>query len=358
MLTLTGGITAGGARNLIVRGDPGDFTISGAIASLTRDLTYLGSGTLTLANEGNTFTGYLIVASGIVDINSIADIGIACAAGQGSLIKLGTPGGGVGCLRFSSDKTFQIDGNSATAGGRIENSVARQTLTLSGAVTQGGTQSRLQLLGVGDGVLSGAVSGRLHIEKSGSGTWTLSNAENTYTGNTTVSEGRLVVGAAGAVSNSPLIAVAAGATCDVSTVTGFTVGAAQTLAGSGTVKGDAVLAGTLIVGGAGEIGTLSADNFTFAEGCKVFVDGADTVADLLDLSGAVVVEKDVAVTLNHSGDLPTRLMLVHAPLGITGAENLKSWSFTGAFPTSRTIWDAETKTITLMNLRGTIISIK
>ena len=362
VLTLTGGIIAGGARNLIVRGG-GDVTINGAIVSQTRDLTFLDGGTLTLSNAGNTFTGYLIVASGIVDINSIANRSTASAAGQGSLIKLGTPGGGIGNLRFSgvgggsSDKDIQVDGNSATAGGRLESSVAGQTLTLSGAVSQGGTQSRLYLQGAGEGVLSGVVSGRLHIEKAGGGTWTLSNAENTYTGNTWVSEGRLVVDAAGAVSNSPLISVAAGATCDVSSVAGFTVGAAQTLAGNGTMVGDVILRGTLAAGGTNAVGTLWATNFIFAANSVVEVDCVDGEADILQLSGGVTAEANVTINLNLTGELNKSIKLVQAPLGITNLGNLATWSVTGAWSNTRVVWDAATQSVIIDTPIGTIISI-
>ena len=75
----------------------------------------------------------------------------------------------------------------------------------------------------------------MSLVKTGSGTETLAGA-NTYTGNTTITNGTLAIGSGGSISNTPNIIVGSGATFDVSG-TSFTLGAGQNLKGTGAVAG-------------------------------------------------------------------------------------------------------------------------
>lgn len=68
------------------------------------------------------------------------------------------------------------------------------------------------------------------LTKLGAGTLTLSGA-NTYTGNTIISNGVLILDATGSITTSPNIVVNGGATLDVSATGGFTLGS-QTLSNS------------------------------------------------------------------------------------------------------------------------------
>jgi fibronectin-binding autotransporter adhesin len=88
------------------------------------------------------------------------------------------------------------------------------------------------------------------------GTLVLAN-NNTYTGDTRVSLGILRLTAAGGVANSANIIVGSGATFDVSLVS-FTLGASQTLQGSGTVAGNVTANGTIAPGTSA--GTLTLNN--------------------------------------------------------------------------------------------------
>jgi autotransporter-associated beta strand protein len=65
----------------------------------------------------------------------------------------------------------------------------------------------------------------------GAGTLTL-NGANTYTGNTTVTNGTLALGGSGSIATSPRIIVGGGATFDVSALGGFVLGSSQTLSNS------------------------------------------------------------------------------------------------------------------------------
>ena len=231
-LTLTGGIT-GADRKINFRGT-GGITETGLIATGTGQLYRTEYGTLTLTNAANSFSGSVTVAQGTVSVNSISNGGTPSALGQGTSIILGqTSNGGFGTLRFtgassgSSDRTITINTTSGTTGhgGLIENTITGQTLTLTGAIGTGGagTAPRLELLGAGNGALNGVVGGTdLGIIKSGSGTWTLSNA-NTYSGGTVVkNSGTLrVTNGSGSATGSGLVSIETGAT----------------LAGSGIIAG-------------------------------------------------------------------------------------------------------------------------
>jgi autotransporter-associated beta strand protein len=83
------------------------------------------------------------------------------------------------------------------------------------------------------------------LNKTGAGSLVLQGA-NTYSGATTISAGSLILGTNGSIASSSVLNVASGATLDVSAVSGgFSVGASQTLKGSGTVVGNTTINGSL-----------------------------------------------------------------------------------------------------------------
>jgi len=103
----------------------------------------------------------------------------------------------------------------------------------------------------GNGIQLGAVSetgGSRSITKQGEGTLILT-AAGTYSGTTRVEAGTLSLTHGSAVADSALIRIDSGATLDVSgLVSAWSVGAAQTLQGKGTVVGNTTVAGTLSPG--------------------------------------------------------------------------------------------------------------
>ena len=144
--------------------------------------------------------------------------------------------------------------------------------------------------------LSGAATGTGGITKSGGGTLVF-DAANGYSGPTRIDTGRLTLAAAGTVASSPLVAVAAGATFDVSAKTGgYAVPAGQTLAGSGTVDGSVAIGTAATLAPGASPGTLTvSSNVTLGSGgnynWQVYdaagTAGSTTGWDLLSVGGGL-----------------------------------------------------------------------
>ena len=157
----------------------------------------------------------------------------------------------LGNANAAGSATILIDSNNAPAGAlQFGNS-----FTLNNSITmQYFASSPSQRLGVGSGlsgVIGGVISsagGAAGIDKVGTGTLTLTNT-NTYTGQTVISGGTLALSGSGSIATSPSIIVGASTTFDVSGVTGgYTLGASQTLSGTGAVTGNLTVGGTVAPG--------------------------------------------------------------------------------------------------------------
>ncbi len=329
LLTLTGGFT-GNSTSLFFRGTQ-PITISGLIpSSFTGTVSRTDVAVLTLSNSSNAFSGNLVISNGTISANSIANSGLVSAIGAGSQITLGQSGfNNTGTLQFtgvsggSSNRAIDIQSNTAnTNGGIIENTVAGQTLTLSGNVTTGGlgTTPSLQLIGAGNGVMSGIIGGTgLSLTKGGTGTWTLSNTANTYNGTTTISAGVLRI-----TSNTGLGTVAAGTSIVANsaleidgTAGAVTVGAeALSINGGGitnfgalrNIAGNNIYGGTITMGSQSRVnsdsGTLTLNNATASVtgAFTLVVGGAGDVAISTPMTnGTGGVSKDGTGTLTLSG---------------------------------------------------------
>jgi len=297
-LTLNGNIK--GAAAPLFRGG-GNFVINGVLDVGSAGVTRTDFGTVYLNCPTNPFTGNIQISAGAFSISNIADSGVACAIGKGNSIQLGQDGWyTTGKLLFtgsaggSCNRAIRVETSTNTLayGGIIENAVAGQTLLLSGNVSPATASAirnpRLQLVGAGNGELSGVISGSIIIDKnSGAGTWTLSGA-NTYTGTTAVSAGTLRVN--GSTHANSAVSVASGGT----------------LGGTGTVYGAvSVAAGGTLAPGVGGLGTLTLARagsaaLTHNGGTLAFELGAAAgscdrldVASELVLNGANTVAPDV-----------------------------------------------------------------
>jgi len=143
-----------------------------------------------------------------------------------------------------------------------------------------------------DTTYSGALTGSGALVKTGTGVQTLAGVNN-YTGNTTILGGTLALAATGSFGNTPIIAVANGATLDV-WATSFTLGASQRLMGCGKVHGsvNAVGGARIYAGVDGTFGTNAISGNLFLEdGVQIGLDlGAkcNGANDLITVGGDVV----------------------------------------------------------------------
>jgi autotransporter-associated beta strand protein len=178
---------------------------------------------------------------------------------------------------------------------------------------------------------SGVISGPGSLTKAGTGTLTLSSAE-TYTGNTTVNGGDLVL--TGGFVNSTNITVARGATLDVSALT-VTLGGNQILANSGTVNGSiGTVAGSQIytsIGG-GYNTNAFAGNLTLAAGALVYGDVGtlhNGSNDLLTVAGTLTANNNIlylsAPSTSVNLDATADYTLITSPNPISGSFGGINW---------------------------------
>jgi fibronectin-binding autotransporter adhesin len=224
-------------------------------------------------------------------------------------------------------------------GGNLATAVIALTNTTLGAAAAWSSAAEIPLssgtitfkaadkLGVArDITLNGRLTGTAQLAKTGAGTLTL-NAVNTCSGATLVQEGKVVLGGAGSLSNSPSIQIAAGASFDASAPGGLAVEGGKTLAGYGTVLGPVTVgAGTLVPGAAGQAGTLTLVNsLTSTGGGTVRLDlsgdptGVTQTNDLLQVTGDLNLGGVLTLQINPLAPPPAGA--VYPLIAYTGALN-------------------------------------
>jgi len=216
-------------------------TTIGSLINSSAGLTKTGAGTLVLTNA-NTYTGNTTINGGTFAISASGKLyGGGYTASPTVTVASGTTlrvagwfydaAGDLGDLDFTRDRlvvnggTIEFVGNSnatdpggsgrnfivGPGGATLKASSAGQLWTLGNNTGYGAlvNSNGLTLDGVGSGMIAKVISGTGGLTKTGSGTWTLTN-NNTYTGNTTVSNGTLVISQPTLAAGS-IISVAAGA---------------------------------------------------------------------------------------------------------------------------------------------------
>lgn len=186
----------------------------------------LGGNSLSIGTSGTTGNWMTVSSGGILTNGSVALDGVS------SVLTLGGDAYVSNVNVTASDAQLNFNGGTlrATVNGNL----------VSGAVWTNRTAASLDSAAytVTNAIV---VAGPGSLTKLGSGTMVLTS-NNTYSGVTTVNNGRLKLAVAGSISNSAVIAVGANGIFDVTPVAGFTVVSNQTLAGSGTVTGTVTVA--------------------------------------------------------------------------------------------------------------------
>lgn len=216
-LTILGTVTgSNGGQGLLFRGSNLSATLGAAVSIGSMSLTKADTGRWTVTSSGNQWGATSITGgslrAGINDALPTATA-VTLASGFGATLDL---------------NSFDLEIGSLAGGGATDGAV---TLG-SGRLTLGGANTNTTF----SGVISGS-GGRLR--KIGTGTQTLSGV-NTYTGETTISAGRLALGAGGSIASSTLVTIgdagSLAAVLDLTAKSGtFSFGQAQTVAGIGTI---------------------------------------------------------------------------------------------------------------------------
>jgi len=240
--------TDGGSASspIVLEGALGPASV--VVNTATNNYTFGGSGCISGASSlmkngsssliidcTNTYTGGTILAGNArVTANAAAAFGtgtVTVGSGSGIYLRTGNPA-----------NNFAISGNGWTGDPsplgalRLNNGI-----TVSGTVTLNGN-SRIWCNYNGSTAYTASVAGSIGDGGNGyaldtggynsNDTLVLSGA-NTYTGATTISAGTLALGAGGSLSNSPALAIAAGATFDVSAFSTYTLSRNTSLSASG-----------------------------------------------------------------------------------------------------------------------------
>ena len=239
-------------------------------------LTVTGGNVLALPS-GSTFTGGTRINAGTVSLASGTSLG---SSGTIEFTGNSTLQWGSGVTTDLSSRLQLDDGVTATIDTGANSVSFANALTLGTAGTGG-------------------------LTKKGTGTLTVSGA-NTYTGNTTINAGTLVLNSDNVIANSANISVDGGAVLDVSALTDGTLnlGASQTLSGLGTVLGSVNVSGALAPGPG--IGTLTVTNVATLAGTSVFkLNRTNSPATNDQLVAASVIAGGSLIVTNLGPDLIT-----------------------------------------------------
>lgn len=295
-LVLSGANTFTGATNI----DEGTLALTGGLALSDVTTVTIASGAALQLNDSETIGAFQ--GGGNIDLGSnTLTAGGTNASTTFSGIISGLGGlniNGTGTLTLSGANTYQ-GGTTLTGGAiRVENDSALGTgdLTASGATLDyaGGVTiangivllSDIDLnVDLGAAIQAGAISGGFGIDKTGTGTLTLSGV-NTYTGATTISAGELILEGGLAIADVSAVTVASGAQLTLND--SETIGS---LAGAGDVE---LNANTLTTGGDGTStlfsGVISgAGGLTKIGAGALTLSGANTYAGATNVNGGTLV---------------------------------------------------------------------
>ncbi|WP_033074182.1 autotransporter-associated beta strand repeat-containing protein [Sphingopyxis sp. MWB1] len=250
-------LTYGGAVTLASPGTTRTLTLTGTNVgenifaarldnSGTTRLVKAGAGTWRLTNSASTYTGATTISGGILIVDKLSDGGAASSIGASTNVASNLVIGNGSTLRYvgtgdSTDRRFTLDtgvtyiqssgtgalifANTGTVG--LNGTNAMRTIVLGGTNTGSNTMG---------GAIADNGTGRTTLAKNDSGTWVLTG-NNSFTGNTVINDGNLMVGNGGTTGN----AGAGNVIVDSATST-LSLNRSDTFLFSGTLSGPGTLA--------------------------------------------------------------------------------------------------------------------
>ncbi len=335
----------GGTTALISSNTGSVLTLTGS-ATGTGGLRYNGSGTLELTNVTNSFSGDVRISGGVLSTTYLADIGLNSALGLGTNI-------------FLSGGTLKYTGVDSSSNRQLVCEAASSTIDIASGVAL--TLSRAQ----GTGGLS----------KIGAGTLIQTDPANSFTGNVSISGGKLVTGtlqnsgvnsalgrgSSVTLSNGAELAMAAGAggTTNKQISVSFSGGVFSTEGGDATLNGAITGTGTLIFRGTGALTSAVTIGATTTRSAPTIIDRLKLRATsgnslhngyrvtLTDNSGATLsIETAEIVGSIEGGAGPDAGQLMLGAALTTGADNT-STILSGAISGSGKLIKTGTGTMTL-----------
>jgi len=243
-LTLSGGVTAGGAALTV--GGAGNTSVTSVLAlgagggsTLTKD----GSGTLTLSGA-NSYGGSTTISEGtvIAGTNSLSSTSGAFGSAS-SAITLGSASLS-GSASIVTNGAFTIGRNITEVASPTNSSFSIGGIQTSGTSTYTGniilTKATTLTSAAGGQVdFTGIISGvGINTTINGGGAVKLAGV-NTYSGLTTISAGTLILASSGSINNSTgvnLGTFGSQGTLDLTSKASYSFGAGQTVSGYGTIN--------------------------------------------------------------------------------------------------------------------------
>ena len=202
------------SRTLTLRGTNTDDNILGAQinngSSGSVRLTKADAGTWELTNESSAYTGITRIDGGVLSVSKLSNGGVASSIGASTSAAGNLVIGNGSTLRYTgagdaTNRQFTLSQGVTfieSSGSGALQFTNTGNVTLSGAgdrtIALGGANTGLNTMG---GTIADAgPNGKTTLAKNDSGTWVLTG-NNTYTGNTVVNDGNLIIGNGGTTGN-------------------------------------------------------------------------------------------------------------------------------------------------------------